>query len=390
MTLKGKNGKRYTLGKQIGAGGEGIIYSVQGNPDIVAKLYKEGTTPKKLELAEKKLAVMAEDKAFDPYNDGHLRFAWPLDLLYDGARFVGFIMPLANDTFQFHEIIREDQRSKFSQYSYDHSIAVAFNLAQTLRYVHDHGYVIGDMNLKNFRFDGECRVIVLDTDSFDVTDKKTGVHYKCMVGMDEYLAPELQGCGSLELEKNQFTRESDYFSLAVLIFRCLMEGAHPFNAPKIKNSADYQSSSAAAGAMTDIINGLCPYVRGGTGKKVPRYAPDFAMLPAELQELFRRTFDYTQTTAIRSIPNRATAEEFANSLNRFYHRKKTTCPTDNRHHYLSRLGYCPFCAAKRRQKQPAAEAVSATAGVAAAAGTAATPPPGLTKVIGAALKAVCL
>ena len=290
---------------------------------------------------------MVDDTNFEPYEDGRLRFAWPLDILYDNGKFVGFIMPNAKGTYEFHEIMWTDKQTQFRHYDYNRSIAVACNLALTVNYVHSKGYVIGDMNIKNFRFDRECHVIVLDVDSFDVTDKQTGAHYKCCVGCPDVLAPELQGL-RLDTERAKFTKQTDYFSLAILIFMFLMNGSHPFNAPKITTASGYSSSASDNGIMLDIANGNCPYVRLNTGRQVPKYAPDYVMIPAVVQELFRRTFNYTQSTATQAISRRATAEEFAKVLYMFLQREKTTCPSDSRHLYITRLSYCPFCAADRR------------------------------------------
>lgn len=349
MSLNGKNGKTYTLGSEIKAGGEGTVYTVQGDSKVVAKLYHPSTPASKLTLLEKKLKVMVDDTSFDPYDDGRLRFAWPLDILYDKGKFVGFIMPNAKGTYEFHEIMWTDKQTQFRRYDYNRSIAVACNLALTVNYVHSKGYVIGDMNIKNFRFDRECHVIVLDVDSFDVTDKQTGAHYKCCVGCPDVLAPELQGL-RLDTERAKFTKQTDYFSLAILIFMFLMNGAHPFNAPKITTASGYSSSASDNGIMVDIANGNCPYVRLNTGRQVPKYAPDYVMIPAVVREMFRRTFNYTQSTATQAISKRATAEEFAKVLYMFLQREKTTCSTDSRHLYITRLSYCPFCAADRRMR----------------------------------------
>lgn len=347
MRLQGRSGKNYTLAAEIKAGGEGTVYAIRGSAKLVAKLYHPDTPADKLARLEKKLQVMVEDTEFDPYDNGKLRFAWPTDLLYDNGRFVGFVMPNAKGTYEFHEMMWEDKQKQFRYYNYDRSIAVACNLALTVHYVHSKGYVIGDMNIKNFRFDRQCHVIVLDVDSFDITDRKTGAHYKCCVGHPDVLAPELQG-RRLDQERAKFTRESDYFSLAILIFMFLMNGAHPFNAPRIENADDYRSSAADNGLVREISDGNCPYVRPGTNRKIPIYAPSFHMLPASVQELFRRAFSYTQTTSLQAIPQRPTAADFAMALYRFLQRDKTTCASDRRHLYLPRLSCCPFCEAERR------------------------------------------
>lgn len=348
MTCMGISGKTYQLGEKIQDGGEGTVYHIQKDQNLVAKIYHNTTSPDKMQRLEKKLRVMVRDSSFDAWQDGTLRFAWPQDVLYENGKFCGFIMPFAKDTFAFHEILWDSGRDKFKHYDYNRSIAIAYNLTQAVDYVHTHGYVIGDMNIKNFRFSRDCRVIVLDVDSFDITDPATGEHYKCSVGHPEMLAPELQGM-RLDTERAKFTKETDYFSLAILIFRILMNGAHPFNAPKIESADDYDSSSSDNGTMTDIAKGKCPYVSTDTGRKVPIYAPDFAMLPASLQTLFCRTFRYTEATARKSAAGRASTMEFAVALYRFYQRDKVTCSADSRHKYLSRVGRCPFCEVKAKQ-----------------------------------------
>lgn len=347
MYLRGRSGKIFSLGPEIKAGGEGTVYAVQGDPDIVAKLYHPNTPTDKLLSLEKKLSVMVNDKDFEPYDNGRLRFAWPMDILYDNGKFVGFIMPNASGSYEFHELMWTSKQTQFQHYNYNGSIAVAYNLAVIVHYVHSKGYVIGDMNIKNFRFDRECHIIVLDVDSFDVTDKQTGAHYKCSVGHPDVLAPELQGI-RLDSEHARFTKQSDYFSLAVLIFMFLMNGTHPFNAPRISIETSAKSSSSNNSIMADIINGNCPYVRLGTDRQIPKYAPDYEMIPSAVQELFRRTFSYTHSTYREAITNRATPKEFAKILYMFLQREKTVCAVDPHHLYITRLTHCPFCAANHR------------------------------------------
>lgn len=362
--LQGRTGKIYTTEKELSHGGEGTIYTVQGDSSIVIKQYhakNTANTPEKRAALEKKLIAMVEDTDFDFHCNGVLRFAWPSDLVYDtNGTFVGFVMPYVRDAYGFHELWGAERQRKFKHYDYQRSIAVSFNLAQAINYVHDHGYVMGDLNVKNFLFDKMCNVIVLDVDSFDLSDKLSDPRCKCCVGTPNYLAPELQIGGDLSRPSAKFTRESDCFSMALLIFQFLMDGAHPFNAPKIDTGTDYCSSSGFVSMQKDIASGSCPYVRQNTGKQVPPYAPDFNMLPAALQKLFQRTFDYTQDTAMRAIHNRPTAAEFAFVLHQFYTRTdKITCSVNPRHIYLSRMSSCPFCAMEARRAnalQPASAA----------------------------------
>ena len=354
-TYRSRSGRSYTIGKELkdGKGGEGTVYTVEDNDNIVIKLYHPdapANTPQRRAALEKKLIAMIDDKDFNIfYDDGYLRFAWPSDLVYDqSGTLAGFVMPHVKNAHQFHELKDEDYRQKFDNYDYLRSIAVSYNLAQTVKYVHEHGYVMGDMNIKNFMVDKMCRVIVLDTDSFDLSEKLSDPLCKCCVGQADFLAPELLNT-KLNGPFAKFTRESDYFSLAVLIFQLLMDGHHPFGGNSIDSASDYSSSNDQNQEQINIAYGNCPYVRENTGKAIPSNAPDFNMLPAKLQALFRRTFCYDEHTGMQAIPQRATAQEFLVELNNFYKRSdKVVCAVKPWHIYLARMDGCPFCARDAR------------------------------------------
>ena len=63
------------LGRQIGTGGEGTVYEIQGKSDLVAKIYHEPPSPEKAE----KLVALARIGAERLFNLS----AWPMDVLRD-------------------------------------------------------------------------------------------------------------------------------------------------------------------------------------------------------------------------------------------------------------------------------------------------------------------
>ena len=124
-------------------------------------------------------------------------------------------------------------------------------------------------------------------------------------------------------------------SLAILIFRLLMEGFHPFTGVPLHGMG-------CPGAGENIARGRCPYVRADLDIGISRSAPPFRMLSPELQALFRRTFTYGSPQA--SLAQRPNAKAYATALYAFYRdTDKTRCDRNPAHLYLSRLGKCPLC-----------------------------------------------
>lgn len=84
--------------------------------------------------------------------------------------------------------------------------------------MHLNDIVIGDMNMKNIHINEKGQVVLIDCDSFDITNPKTKEHFPCTVGLPEMLAPELQTCGNLA--NGKFSKESDDFRLRFTSSAC--------------------------------------------------------------------------------------------------------------------------------------------------------------------------
>lgn len=346
---KSSSGKVYTLGAQLGTGGEGIVSEIQGENSKVAKIYKADRfkTDQDRFTMERKLKAML-DMNISAYVDGKLRLTWPLDILYENGSMVGFVMPKINSKYKIFDVQRVEMAEKiYPNYTWKYAVQFAYNLSVAVKYVHDKNIVIGDFNQNNISIDTSTgAVILIDCDSFDIRDPKSGEHFPCKVGLPEMLAPELQTVRNLA--NGTFTKETDNFSLAIHIFRLLMRNEDPFG-----GVITMSRSLSTVSANAPIINGECSYVRTVSGKEIPGRSPTLDMLPVDIQELFKKTFDYDASTALRRIKNRATATEWCNALVVLATAEPNpnlqTCALNPHHVYPKYSSYCPWCRCENYQ-----------------------------------------
>lgn len=354
MIYYGRNHKTYTLGTKLGSGGEGEIYDIVGNPSLVAKIYFNskfnpvpGNSNPRRNLKEK-IETMLEQPV-QPYVNGVLTVAWPQDILLNQqAQFIGYVMPRVKSTNHIFAASRERERVQlYPHYTWKTSIAIAYNLSLAVRTIHQSNSVIGDMNPNNIMIDEHGHVTIIDTDSFNITNKKTGKVYKCSVGISEMLAPELQG-KNLANPRSVFNEKTDDFSLAIHICTLLMNNCHPFGCTSFNIS---QSSTSTNPVVYNIVRGNCPYV-SHSKVKASSDSPDFNMLPEYIRNLFDRTFKYTSSTAIKSstINKRPSAEEWQVALEKLLEDNMKTCKKHSPevHVYPASYHKCPWCAIRNK------------------------------------------
>lgn len=346
--VRGLNGRMYTLGPELGAGGEGTVYELPGQ-GMVIKIYKNPSH--QLEQKLRYMVMHPVPSLTDQYGNPILNLAWPRDIVYDQQGFVGYAMPKLENALEIYNVVRCCQTPKakkmWPNYTWELNIQVARNLALSVFHLHASGYVIGDMNDKNIMVRADGAVCILDIDSFDFTDAATGIHYRCGVGLADYLAPELQG---RNLQTAAFSAQSDDYALAIHIFQLLMNNYHPFTGRRLVQT---QNSSSADQRVQRMAEGICPFVRNIPGYDIPADAPRLEdTLPPKLCEDFAQTLTYDSTTAISAISRRTTAEQWFKDLNEFLKSCRAgdlvRCSNHPEHFYLRSIGRCGRCAAQQR------------------------------------------
>ena len=341
MQYTGINGTVYeTIEPPIGKGGEGSVYKIKGMPGSVLKVYSDKC---KTETRHKKLQAML---ATPLSQEAMQQVTWPTDVVYQNGQFSGYVMPILKNTEALNVMYSDKYKCSFVQRS-----ILARNLCAAVNSVHNAGQVCGDLNPNNIKVDPiGARVTLIDTDSYHITDIRTQHIYRCEVGLPEYLPREVQEKmkGGYKLDNAPlptFTKESDLFALAVHIFALLMNGCHPF-ACAVDLSKN-QSSVVQPQPIENICNGNFPFYKKMPGITIPKYAPEFSMLPQEVQALFIRAFVNGHTDPTQ----RPSAEEWYMALNKM-EQNVTVCKKNKLHEYPNHLNKCPWCELEQRMSSP--------------------------------------
>lgn len=314
-------GQPIRLGAELGRGGEATVYDVGGLPRMVAKIY---AAPRPLK-AEKLRAMLAD---CEPPSSV---CAWPVTTLHNGHGTlpIGYVMPKIEQAFALDSLISPTQRKRdLPTADWGFIVHAARNLADGVAEIHRHGYIIGDLNENNVRVTKKAEIRFIDCDSFQIP---TGSRVlRCEVATLLYWPPELQGMQADAIDR---TPNHDAFALAVLIFRLLFLGRHP-----------YAGKFLGRGDSPDIP-GLIAQHRFAFGARAsqlqvapPPDALRLQQIPGTLGMLFERAFAPDSAHG-----GRPTATEWVTGLDALA-KDLVTCSTFSVHRYPRSAGSCPWCA----------------------------------------------
>ena len=353
MQYTGTNGTKYeTIEPPIGKGGEGSVYKIKGMPGSVLKVYKENN---RTETRHRKLRAMITSSLS---SQAMQQVAWPSDVVYLQGQFVGYVMPMISNIVDLNVMYSDRYTCTFTE-----RITIAKNLCAAINSVHNAGQVCGDLNPKNIGVNPRtARITLVDTDSYHITDKNTQRIYRCEVGLPEYLPREIQlkmknGSNLANASLPTFTKDSDHFALAVHIFALLMNGCHPF-ACAIKNNVNInlalsQPSVACPQPIENICNGFFPFYMKKSGIDIPKYAPEFDMLPIKIRQLFIKAF----VNGHSDPKQRPDAVEWYNALEELENNVKV-CKVNKLHIYPKNSSKCPWCEIENRLNPPSQPVIS--------------------------------
>lgn len=320
-------GRTITIKRELAQGGEGRLCTVNEDQTVLLKLLH---TPTPEHAA--KITVMLNKR---PRDHG---IAWPTTKVRDEyGRYAGLLMPWVKDGLHISQVYNPVSRTRIApRFTYHYLTVAAANIARITQSLHERGYVIGDIGDANILAHANAEVTQIDADSIQVPRPDGRGHYRCSVGTEEYTPPELFGVTLATIDR---TVRHDHHGLAVLLFRTLMEGVHPY-------ASKYHGPGDPPRLTEKISKGLWPYDSNQRFSPPPA-APSFTMLPTAVQGLFRRAF----VDGHHHPASRPSAAEWHHALTRF-HQALRPCNADKGHYYSKHLSRCPWCE-RRVRVQPA-------------------------------------
>lgn len=281
--------------KPFAGGGEGNLYVITSPSSLkhyVAKLYH----PHKLSpIRAEKINYLAQ---FPPIYvgenlDEHPPVVWVKDALYDGDKFVGFIMPYTHG--EKLEILCTPKIPNKLSYTWgrfdfknggtatDLRLKLCFNICAAIHQVHSvDKYVLVDMKPDNIVIQPNGLVSIVDTDSVEVIEEGRSL-FDATAATPEYTPPEFY----LEnLDYDPTANEAwDRFGLGVILYKLLF-GIHPF--------------AASSEPPHDDMTGLHDKIKYGLFVHNPTIQKSFTVIPPphkkfyeldeNLQALFLRCF----------------------------------------------------------------------------------------------------
>ncbi|MDD5650045.1 MAG: hypothetical protein PHF86_06480 [Candidatus Nanoarchaeia archaeon] len=280
----------------LGVGGEATVVLHKG---VALKVYHQPSKTR----AEKLLAFIKVGSSLKlPTN-----IAYPIDVILDarGNDIVGFSMPLAKGK----EVINlsNKQFRKTEQITPNDIIDFFVDSKLTMDAIHVAPRLfIGDNNDLNVMFTPKFGSIYIDVDSFQVGD------WPCAVGTDTYLDPNLYGLNLAD--KPYFTKETDWYSFAVMLFKCLLL-AHPYGG----THATYDSIVERARRKIYIMDSSVTY---------PRISNKPETISPELLDIFDKIFRLGERVDIPAALLTAHKNQFekCNQCNGWYYKGRAKCP----------------------------------------------------------------
>lgn len=322
-------GKPITLGKKLGEGGEGYVCAVNALPQQVAKIYHIKHLPDADKQAKLRYMIANVNQDLLKYT------AWATDTLHkhQGGRIIGFLMPKIVDCNPIHTLYNPSfRRQNHPKFTWKFLFYTARNLASAIHSLHKMGHVIGDINQGNLLFAKDSKVMLIDTDSFQISTPTTT--HLSLVGVAHFTPPERQG--NTNFDSLPRTQNHDNFGLAVLIFHLLFGGRHPYaGVPLIKEAGNLLEHDIKAYRYAYAPD----HVRRGI--KPPPASIPIDIIPKKLQSLFIQAFTE------KGAQQRPTAKTWLDTLDAVRIQIKT-CRHHRQHEYSNHLVKCPWCELEKK------------------------------------------
>lgn len=313
------------LGQELGRGGEGVVYAIEGSPDRVAKVFTTSPDPRKI----------AKLRAMVGQADPQLLkvAAWPTDVLIGPVgEACGFVMPRAAARHDIHKLYSPRSRLEvFPSATFEFIVHVATNVARIFALMHDAGIVIGDVNHGNIMVGPDGTAMLIDCDSVQIQSGAS--RFTCDVGVSLFTPPELQWVALRGVIR---TLEHDRFGLATLLFHLLYLGRHPF-AGRYLGSGEMPIEKA----ISEYRFAYGPDQRTSLMERPPGTL-ELTTMGGEVARAFVQAFGRLEQTG-----GRPDARLWVTALDDLKENLRK-CPTQSVHQFHRELAACPWCTVEER------------------------------------------
>lgn len=215
----------------LGRGAVANVYPIvsEGNRGEVAKIYHD---PAKLDRAriEAMLAKPPQPLVTRIGGDEYAKYAWPTRIIEHGGVAIGFAMPGIDESraltldFFFDRTLLADRGMKHGL-PLGFKLDIARNLALVLADLHAHRHFVIDFKPQNIKVYRETHLVaMLDCDSYCIRGAGDR-SFPATNYSSEYIAPEAL---RERARPGSLGEDQDRFALAVVIFKLLNNGIHPF------------------------------------------------------------------------------------------------------------------------------------------------------------------
>jgi len=276
-------------------GGEGCVYFLKDKPDILVKIYH----PRKLEghRAEYREKIEAMIGIKDEFKD--FPVCWPLLSVFDQEKnWIGYAMQRGIGAPMRYLAHAVAYRKHFPYLDRTLLLEYLVSFVRNILFLQEKGVFIGDYNMLNFLCDTRSdKVTMIDCDSYQIEIE--GKRYPCPVGSPDLTPVEHH---DKDFRTVAHTKQSEAFSLAIIIFECLMLGRHPYD---VVGGDD---------PVTNLRRANFPYKRGNTGVPKGPWRNIWTHMPLRIRKLFIETF----TEGVNDPEKRVSAETWLAEL-KIYH-----------------------------------------------------------------------
>lgn len=308
-----------TIDKELGRGGQGIVYLVDLNGEKKAlKWYLNAPNEQFYKNLESNIMSGPPSAAF----------LWPEHLTLKEHDSYGYVMKLRpQNYFEFGNFLLAKKSFK----SYSAMLAAAMKICNGFMLLHRCGYSYQDLNDGNFFIDPNTGdVLICDNDNVMAQGEKSGI-----MGKARYMAPEIVAGAAPD-------KYSDRFSLSVILFM-LFYANHPFEGAKVvacpcmTESFEKKFYGTEAVFIYDPIDKSNLPVRGIHQNVIKRW-PAF---PGKLRETFIQEFAQEKL----KNPNTRMLESLWEKLIASIRDTLVRCPRCGEETFIEESGKCMDCGA---------------------------------------------